>query len=59
MEARSRFPDRAASSRKANVEIAIRLDRRQRDIARGSLQDGVRATAQRLQGIVGRRRFDA
>ena len=38
---------------------AIRLDRRQRDIALDSLQDGGRATAQLLQGIVGRGRFDA
>ena len=34
-----------------NVVIAIRLDRRQRDIALDSLQDGVRATAQLLQGM--------
>lgn len=42
-----------------NVVIAIRLDRRQRDIALDSLQDGVRATAELLEGLVGGRRYDA
>ena len=42
-----------------NVVLAIRLNRRERDIALDSLQDGVQATAKLLQGLVGRRKFDA
>jgi hypothetical protein len=42
-----------------NTVVAIRLNRRERDIALDSLQEGVQATARLLNGIVGRRRYDA
>ena len=41
-----------------NAVVAIRLNRRERDLALDSLQDGVRSTAQLLAGIIGRK-FDA
>jgi hypothetical protein len=41
-----------------NTVVAIRLSRRERDIALDALQDGVRTTARLLGGIIGRH-FDA
>jgi len=39
--------------------LAVRLSRRERDIALDSLQEGVQATARLLSEVTGRRRYDA